>query len=310
MFFFPFRVDIPLGRWPFITLLIALICILVFNHQINSDDRLKQALHSFCQQQEYNDDLNIVLSKLKSQRIQSCEGLFLGIHNNNGNKDFIQQLARIAQPIAGFSRSDKQEYISTTLNSNYQILNTDIPDNLSEKLAYKPASFNPVTMITSQFAHADIYHIAGNLLFFFAFAASLEIVLGILSFTAIVFSLSIAVSLAYSFSNLGNAQALATIGLSGVVMGMIGLFTYLMPAAKIRCLFIFLLYFRVFLIPAWILALIYIGSDFYYLFIAQIETSVNLVAHVSGGISGYLIGMIFFKKKKAMISKHIHKINH
>jgi len=53
-------------------------------------------------------------------------------------------------------------------------------------------------MLDSQFAYADLGHLAGNLLFFFAFAASIEIVLGSIVFAVIAIGLSIITSLAYS----------------------------------------------------------------------------------------------------------------
>jgi membrane associated rhomboid family serine protease len=91
-------------------------------------------------------------------------------------------------------------------------------------------------------------------------------------------------------------------------MGMIGLFIYLMPTARIRCLFIFIIYFRVFLLPAWLLAAWYVGWDMYALFVSQANTNINLVAHVSGAIGGYMIGLFFFRKTKKMITPQLKKM--
>ena len=54
-------------------------------------------------------------------------------------------------------------------------------------------------------------------------------------------------------------------------------------------------------IAAWILALWYIGWDVFDLFSSGQNTGINLISHVSGGVSGYLIGYFFLNKHKIAI---------
>lgn len=232
------------------------------------------------------------------------------IYTADEHEEMIRYLAGNARNVRGFSRQHSRDYISDTLTKKYNKLSAELPLDPDRNLAYQPRSYNVLNMLSSQFAHADLGHLAGNLLFFFAFAASIEIVIGSMIFAIIAIGLSIITSLAYSLSTMGDAAALPTIGLSGMVMGMIGLFNYLMPTTHIRCLFILILYFRTFLLPAWILASWYVGWDIYDLFISKPETNVNLVAHVSGAFAGYLSGALFFKRKKLHIKQQIHTIRH
>jgi len=308
MFFFPYRVDLPLGRIPFATILIAILCIIVFAKQLSSADEIQDVIYKYCVQNQHNHDLRLTFSKLKSRDLDSCETLFHYIHKSKDPQKTIEQLGRVARPIQGLSRYYSQHFITSTLQDNYKLISDKLPVDLTERLAYHADSYNIINMFTSQFAHADIFHLVGNLLFFYAFAASLEIVLGSLRFITLAAVMSIGVSLAFSLSTLSPGPEASTIGLSGVVMGMIGLFSYLMPTANIRCLLVILLYFRTITIPAWLLAIWFFGWDFYELFLTDRQTNVNLVAHVSGAFFGYALAAIFFRHRKKDISKHLLKM--
>ncbi|MFV1984128.1 MAG: rhomboid family intramembrane serine protease, partial [Thiohalomonadales bacterium] len=95
-----------------------------------------------------------------------------------------------------------------------------------------------------------------------------------------------------------NGQFIPTLGLSGVVTGMIGFSAYMMPRATIQTLVWFFLYVRRLFIPVWILAIWYIGWDIYDLFSRTDNGGTNFVAHVSGGISGYIIARLWFKERR------------
>ncbi len=98
---------------------------------------------------------------------------------------------------------------------------------------------------------------------------------------------------------MASGSHFSTLGLSGVVMGMMGLFAYLLPKGKIRCYYWVVIFFGSVAIPAWALALWYIGGDIYTLFANTNHGVVNVMAHVTGGIAGYLFGIIFLQKVRA-----------
>jgi hypothetical protein len=90
---------------------------------------------------------------------------------------------------------------------------------------------------------------------------------------------------------------LPTLGLSGVVMGMLALFVYFLPHARIRMFYWFIIYVGTVGIPAWFLAAWYIGGDFY----SQVSGAggyVNFVAHLAGAALGFLIGVAIFRQKR------------
>jgi membrane associated rhomboid family serine protease len=303
MFFFPFHINLPLGRLPVLTILIVVACIAIFLQQLHNSRNIEQTLHEFCSQQDR--DFNIVFSKLRSRDLRTCEELMYDIHISERPEDRINQYARVARPISGFSRAFQFDFVRSTLQSAYADLQSRMPSDLTDKLAYHPETYNPLTMLSSQFVHGDWGHLIGNMIFFFAFAASIEVVLGSLIFIGVFLVLSVIVSLAYSVSVIGDATIVPTVGLSGVITGMLGLFAYLMPRAGIRCLLVILLYIRVIILPAWMLAIWYIGWDLFQLLFSTNQTGINLVAHVSGAAAGYVLGMLFFRAKKKQIRLYL-----
>jgi membrane associated rhomboid family serine protease len=99
-------------------------------------------------------------------------------------------------------------------------------------------------------------------------------------------------------SALANGEIVASLGLSGVVMGMIGLSAYLLPRAKIRCYYWFIVIFGSVALPVWVLAIWYIGSDIYVLFAYDDHGLINVMAHVTGGVGGYLFGLLFLRQAR------------
>ena len=177
---------------------------------------------------------------------------------------------------------------------------------ITESLLYYPDSWNPLSMVSAVFAHAGSWHLLGNLVFFMAFAPALEILVGS-SPRYIGFMLFVALVTGISYSlwtAINAAEPVPTLGFSGVVMGVIGLSAYLMPQARIR-VFCWLLIWKIFFVPAWILAVIYIGLDAWHMFSSQDFGGINLVAHVSGGLAGYAYGLLWLKDRKQEIGDEL-----
>ena len=175
-----------------------------------------------------------------------------------------------------------------------------ISSDITDSLVYYPETWNPLKMISSSLAHGGFMHLLGNMIFFFAFAPAIEILLGNkLRFLWVMVFISFVVGISYSFSVLiGLSPPQPTLGFSGVVMGMIGLSAYLMPKAKIRVFCWFIVFWKTFYIPAWILAVAYIGLDSWEMLTAENFNGINVVAHVAGGVAGYLYGFLWLKERK------------
>jgi len=76
------------------------------------------------------------------------------------------------------------------------------------------------------------------------------------------------------------------------------LFTFFLPTTKIRCFAWFVVFFKRFSIPAWTLFGGFAGLDVYHLFSQPGGSPINFAAHVGGAAFGYLIGVVFFRKRR------------
>jgi membrane associated rhomboid family serine protease len=171
---------------------------------------------------------------------------------------------------------------------------------VTESLMYYPETWNPLKMLTSSLAHGGWMHIFGNLIFFMAFAPAVEALIGSkLRFIWIIVFISLSVGISYTLSILmGNSEPLPSLGLSGVVMGMIGLSAYLMPTARIKVFCWFFVFWKTFYVPVWVLAIFYLGWDMLTMITADDYHDINVVAHVFGGVAGYMYGFLWLKERK------------
>jgi membrane associated rhomboid family serine protease len=303
--FVPYRADLEFTRIPVITWVVCLVCIVVFFKQQQSYRDVTEAAQEFCSQ-DHPRRFWLTMTKLAGEQAQAaCPKIMSAIHGSGHPREVIGKLAKHARPWDLMSAEESRAYTVQQLVDAYDDFKVGVKPGLTEQLAYNPASYNVWHMVTAAFAHSSWSHIVGNLIFFYAFAATVEIVIGPLAFAAMIFALAIGTHFCYSLSQGMAGSSIPTIGLSGVVMGVIGLFVYLAPTARIRCLLWLLVFWRVLRVPAWILALWYVGWDVYNLTHDNGSSQVNFVAHVSGAALGYLSGLVFFRKCKEEVDARL-----
>jgi membrane associated rhomboid family serine protease len=202
------------------------------------------------------------------------------------------------RPLTGFDAEESREYVSQMLLDEAARYRQLVPPDPDEGLAYYSESWNPWTMLTSSFAHGDWAHIVFNLIFFVAFGTMVEMLIGWIPYIGLIIVISLLNGVFTSLSTLSSGVPVLSLGLSGVVMGMIGLSAYLLPRAKIRCYYWFIILFGSVALPIWALALWYIGGDIYTLFAYEDHGMINVMAHVTGGIGGYLFGILFLRQAR------------
>lgn len=296
--FLPIKADFPLPRFPILTVLVCLICFGVFLKQQSDWKEFGMAIDRFCNSSRSHIEQIIFERIATSQNLDTCGDIMYTIANDPAREEseVIQEMASKIRPLSGFNTEDSREYVRQMLEEETRRFNTLVPPDPDEGLAYYTGSWNPITMITSSFAHGDWGHIIFNLVFFFAFAATVEVLIGPVWYVAFVLVDSWFIGLTGSMAAAATDQHYWTLGLSGVVMGMIGLFAYLLPRAKIKCYYFFIVIFGSIAIPAWVLAVGFIGRDIYTLFAYSDYQGINVLAHVMGGIGGYLFGLLFLRE--------------
>jgi membrane associated rhomboid family serine protease len=293
MLFFPYKADVDLGRWPVMTLLVCALCIWVFVRQLISGYEYQTALENFCDRGITRDEL-IAARYLDLPPGQTYCGVLLQIREAPNRQIAIQQLAAGSKPTPFYrNRQDSVDYVRGVLAESSRRFERAVPRNLTDELHYDPSTLSVTNMLTAAFTHASPSHLIFNLLFFFAFAASVEVIIGYLYFAGFIVVAAIGTHLAYAYSVYDVVGAPPTVGLSGVVMAMMAFLATVVPTLSIRCFFWFLVIIRIFRIPALALAGLYILWNVYDYVNRDAADLVNYEAHLSGAAIGVVLGIVY-----------------
>jgi membrane associated rhomboid family serine protease len=158
-------------------------------------------------------------------------------------------------------------------------------------LAYHPGTFDVPRMFSSVFAHGDIWHLIGNLFFFYSFARTVETRISVSGYLLAFLIFVFATNLAFS---LKATEDIPTVGLSGVVWGYMGIFAFRFPKEYIACFVWYLIFFwRTIEVPALLFILAFLAFD-----VASYRhlenSSVNYIAHFSGFAAGALFRLVLW----------------
>lgn len=301
MLFLPFKADLNLFRFPFITIAVCILCLLIYNNQFQNERRVMKSGSSFCMERGPQMWRMVLNLSLGDSSPHACAEMMWTIHMSDHPQAEIDAYAAMGKPFAGLTAEASVDYKRAVIAERYQSFQLRVPRYETKQLWYQPDSWDPWHMITAAFAHGSWDHVIGNLFFFFAFAATVEVILGSLVFAGVILLMALGTHTFYSLAMLAVPDALPTVGLSGVVMGMMAMFAFFLPHGKIKCFLWFLVIVRFISIPAWFLASWYIGWDVLALLRSEEMGSVNIIAHVSGAAIGYLLGVMFFRPRRAEI---------
>jgi membrane associated rhomboid family serine protease len=156
-------------------------------------------------------------------------------------------------------------------------------------------AINYLTPLLSMFLHGSWGHILGNALFFWVFGAAVEDVMGSARFLAFYLICGLVAAAAQIAAT--PASPIPTVGASGAISGVMGAFLVLYPAVRVRMLFIFIIFFKVFAIPAWIVLLWWFAIQL----ISGLPTVLSPSPEVAGGVAfwahvgGFLAGAVLVR---------------
>jgi len=276
-----------------VTVFICLLCVFIYWAQYTADKQHANAVTAFCS--ETLDANTLTIQRRIGERFPGidCRLIYQTLRDAESPAERLREIIENIEPLGLFTPpSEDRAYMYGRVAERYQRYQVQVPAPLTSKLAYDPANPDLWRMLTSTFSHGDVIHLLGNLLFFFIFAASVELVVGNLLFALFIAFATVGTSLGYSYAMIGVAHALPTVGLSGVVMAALTALGVMVPRAQIRCFFWFLLVFRIFRLPVWMLALWYIGWDLFDMNRLGAITPINYASHISGAVLGVLFGLV------------------
>ena len=301
MLFIPYKFDLGLSRIPYLTILVCLVCTAVYSQQYANEAEFNKRSMYYCSRSMSNVEQMAMEKTFGSASPDTCLNLMFELELSSDPDTIIRDYAQQSRKFAGFNEEDSRIYIEEFLLDKYRGYKASVPELKTKALWYAPESWNPVTMVTSTFSHGSWDHLIGNLLFFYAFAAAVELIIGSMFFFGVIIAMAFGTNIAYSLAMASVENPLPTVGLSGVVMGMIAMLAFFLPTAKIRCFYWILIRIGTVAVSAALLALIFIGIDIYTLMTQDELGGVNLIAHVSGAAIGLIMGVAFFRKQKRAI---------
>jgi len=298
--FVPVKADFKLPNWPVLTVLICLVCIGVFLKQQSDWSEFGLGIERYCAKPQSHLTEMVMTRIDELHNAEFCGETMYFLSESENEAEDIKEIVNSLRPLSGLNAEDSREYVTQMLNDELRYFRSIVPENPDNKFSYDTTSWNVLHMITSSFAHGDWGHIIFNLIFFFAFAATVEALIGPTAFIVFIFASSLIIGITDSVVSELADRHHWTLGLSGVVMGVMGLFAYLLPRGKIRCYYWFIVIFGSVAVPGWVLAAWYIGGDTYQLFTSDDHGAINVLAHVAGGISGFLYGFFFLKGSRML----------
>lgn len=296
MFILPIFRAIDWRRPPLFTLLLILINCFVFFVFQAGDNAIEQKAVEFYVDSElpaiefplYLDYLKQTnqfnkaeqLKPLLGQRKEVSFPIFIAIERDPAFQDKIRSQALLPKDHAKFDTWRE-------LRAKYR---QDMASTVVYRFGLTPAESNPVTFLSHMFLHGDISHLLGNMVFLFILGFVIETVI-----PKPVFLLS------YLLAGIGSAALdvylhsashIVSIGASGAISGLMGMYTLLFGLRKVKMFFFVLVYFDFFTAPAIILLPIWLGHEFYQL-VGNPESNVNYTAHIGGLLSGAILGFLF-----------------
>ena len=178
------------------------------------------------------------------------------------------------------------------------------PETLAAWLALVgvvPADFNPPTLVTSMFLHGSWSHVIGNMWYLWIFGDNVEDRLGHGRFLA--FYLVCGAGAALCHVALSADSLLPTIGASGAIAGVMGVYFVLYPRSRVLVLVPLIIIWEIIEIPAVLLLGFWLVLQLLGAGVGAIaETSsaqggIAFAAHIAGFVLG-VIGVFLLKKKQ------------
>jgi membrane associated rhomboid family serine protease len=155
-----------------------------------------------------------------------------------------------------------------------------------------------ITLITSQFLHAGLLHVAGNMLFLWIFGNNVEDKLGHVRFLIFYLACGVLAGLAQWFFSSGSV--IPSLGASGAIAGVMGAYILRFPRVEVLTLVPLGLFMWTFRIPAiFFLGFWFVQQAFYSVASLNVPANVGMQgggvaywAHAGGFIFGAILGPI------------------
>jgi membrane associated rhomboid family serine protease len=153
------------------------------------------------------------------------------------------------------------------------------------------------TPLTSMFLHGGIMHLLGNMLFLYIFGDNMEDQLGHVGFLLFYLLGGLVASMTHVISDHNSLTPL--VGASGAIAAVMGGYILLFPRSKVDVFFFFIIFFRVFVFPAWVVLGVWFGIQLLNS-VGAAQDGVAYWAHTGGFIIGSAMMLPIWLKRGAL----------
>lgn len=151
-------------------------------------------------------------------------------------------------------------------------------------------------LLSHMFLHAGFMHIAGNMLFLWIFGDNLEDQMGHLGFLAFYLACGFAAAAAQIAAD--PYSSIPMVGASGAIAGVMGAYLLMFPRARVDIIVIFIIFFKIFTLPAWVMLGVWFAIQLFGSFTpSDAEGGVAYWAHAGGFIAGAVLALPLFVRR-------------
>ena len=310
MFFIPFFRKVDWSNPPLITILLILAnCLIFIIFQSRDDEHTEQAYKYYLHSQLPDIEIPLYFDYLnKNNQWKKAEDYKAYIdsvpnesqgdeeqEDDNINLDPrlavavpMQQDSQFMAELKSGSLFTKPEQFNTWKDQHAQF-QTKMQKAVWYSYGLKPTEPTVITYFTNMFLHGSWSHLIGNMVFLFILGFVVEYAMGKTAYITAYIIAGLCGGLLYVLFN--SASQTATVGASGAIAGLMGMYTVLFGVRKINFFYFILVYFDYIKAPAIILFPIWLGQQLIQLLMEN-EGGVNYYAHIGGLCSGALSAFI------------------
>lgn len=151
-------------------------------------------------------------------------------------------------------------------------------------------------LFSHMFLHAGLMHLGGNMLFLWIFGDNLEDQMGHGGFLLFYLAAGLVAAAAQIVTD--PLSPIPMVGASGAIAGVMGGYLLMFPRARVDVIAIFIVFFKIFTVPAWVMLGIWLGFQLFGGFtVAGDDGGVAYWAHAGGFVAGAVLCLPLFLRR-------------
>lgn len=283
------------GRWPLATALLILVNTLVFFTVQARDDAYRQtAAHLYFDSRLPDIEFPLYLADLRARaKTRQADALQERVDDKEG----LPVLAALEADHAFSERLHAGKVVPAAQEQEWRPLrdrfDAALARVITDRYAFDPNDPSPLTLFTSMFLHGGFEHLLGNMVMLGLVGVLVEYALGPGLFIALYLVGGLCAGATYWAVH--HKGGVSVIGASGAIAAVMGLFTVLYGARKVRFFYTVLVYFDFITLPAIVLLPYWLGWEIIQFFINR-GIPVAYEAHAGGLAAGALLALAARKR--------------